>query len=265
MEVCLDERDRVWVVLHSGSRGIGNELAKVHIEGAKAFMAQYFIQLDDPDLAYFVEGTPEFDAYIRAMLWAQDYALANRETMMDAVAGAAAPRSSASDVDEVARINCHHNYREQEHHHGRDLWVTRKGAIRARTGRHGHHPRLHGHWHLHRRGPGQSGRYDSCSHGAGRRMSRSQAQDACSTWTSFRAAMAGKAWQADQAQGLLDEDPAAYKDIDEVMADQADLVRSLHTLTPGPQLQGPLRSASRRRSSGRRRSAEAGLATLARP
>jgi tRNA-splicing ligase RtcB (3'-phosphate/5'-hydroxy nucleic acid ligase) len=133
VEVCLDERDRVWVVLHSGSRGIGNELAKVHIEGAKALMKQYFIDLDDPDLAYLVQGTPEFDAYITAMLWAQDYALANRETMMDAVL-AQLRAFIGADFDEVARINCHHNFCVQEHHHGRDPWVTRKGAIRARPG-----------------------------------------------------------------------------------------------------------------------------------
>ena len=132
-EICLDERDHVWVVLHSGSRGIGNQLAKQHIDGAKKLMQRYFIRLEDPDLAYLVEGTVEFRAYIDDMVWAQDYALANREVMMDTVIDQLrrAVRPDAEDDFERRRINCHHNFTAREHHHGRDLWLTRKGAIKA--------------------------------------------------------------------------------------------------------------------------------------
>ncbi len=133
VEVCLDERDQVWVVLHSGSRGIGNQLATQHIEGAKGLMKKMFIALEDPDLAYLVEGTPEFDAYIADMLWAQDYARANREAMMDAVLSELNGMVGTTEQSvELRRINCHHNYTEREHHHGKDVWLTRKGAIRAR-------------------------------------------------------------------------------------------------------------------------------------
>jgi RNA-splicing ligase RtcB len=141
VEVCLDERDRVWVVLHSGSRGIGNQLATQHIERANGLMKKLFISLEDPDLAYLVEDTPEFDAYIADMLWAQEYARANREAMMDVVltelwtfAGTDEPGGAAEPGHEVARVNCHHNYTEREHHLGQNVWLTRKGAIRAREG-----------------------------------------------------------------------------------------------------------------------------------
>ncbi|MBA3956610.1 MAG: RtcB family protein, partial [Acidimicrobiia bacterium] len=132
VEVCLDERDHVWLVLHSGSRGVGNMLAVRHIEGAKGLMKRYFIDLPDPDLAYLVEGTPEFDAYITAMLWAQEYAMENRAAMVDAALPelfAACGRGA-----EVDRVNCHHNFTERENHHGENVWLTRKGAIRARVG-----------------------------------------------------------------------------------------------------------------------------------
>ena len=227
VEVCLDERERVWVVLHSGSRGIGNELAKVHIDGAKGLMKRYFVDLEDPDLAYLVEGTPEFDAYIDAMLWAQHYALANREQMMDAVlvqlfgfVGAGA---------EVERINCHHNFTQREHHHGKNLWVTRKGAIKAADGDLGVIPGSMGTRSYIVSGKGNPASYNSCSHGAGRRLSRGQARRTL-TPESLDALMAGKAWNHD-ANALLDEHPDSYKDIDRVMADQADLVEIRHTLS----------------------------------
>lgn len=229
VEVCLDERDRVWVVLHSGSRGIGNQIAKEHIEGAKGLMERYFIDLDDTDLAYLVEGTPEFDAYITAMLWAQDYALANREVMMDAVLRQVAGHVGYEFV-ESQRINCHHNFTEREHHGNRNMWITRKGAIRARTGDLGVIPGSMGTRSYIVEGRGVASSYCSCSHGAGRRLSRGQARRTLDL-DGLREQMAGKAWNADQANALLDEDPRSYKDIDQVMADQSDLVTVLHTLS----------------------------------
>lgn len=228
-EVCTDETDRVWVVLHSGSRGIGNELAKVHIDGAKGLMARYFIDLPDPDLAYLVEGTDEFWSYVQAMLWAQDYALANRETMMDrALVQIAA--FVGQDFVPTRRINCHHNFTEKEHHHGRNVWLTRKGAIRARKGDEGIIPGSMGAASYIVRGLGNPASYDSCSHGAGRKMSRGQARRTLDVGT-FTAEMEGRTWQHDQAQTLIDEDPRAYKDIDEVMAAQSDLVEIEHRLS----------------------------------
>lgn len=229
VEVCVDERDRVWVVLHSGSRGIGNELAKVHIDGAKGLMARYFIDLDDPDLAYLVEGTPEFDAYIEAMLWAQDYALANRQAMMDAVLWQVSGFTGL-DAPPTSLVNCHHNFTEREHHHGKNVWLTRKGAIRARVGDVGVIPGSMGAASYIVEGLGNPASYCSCSHGAGRRMSRNAARKILDRDT-FRAEMDGKAWQSDMADALIDEDPRAYKDIDVVMEDQRDLVTIKHRLT----------------------------------
>ena len=235
VEVCLDERDRVWVVLHSGSRGIGNQLASQHIEGAKGLMKKLFISLEDPDLAYLVEGTPEFDAYIADMLWAQDYARANRETMMDRVLSElrsfVGTDSKAPDENgrEVRRINCHHNYTEREHHHGQNVWLTRKGAIRARAGDLGVIPGSMGTSSYIVRGLGNPASYESCSHGAGRRLSRSRARKDIAM-EDFVSSMEGRDWQVGKADQLIDEAPQAYKDIDQVMADQADLVGVEHTL-----------------------------------
>lgn len=234
VEVCLDERDRAWVVLHSGSRGIGNQLATQHIECAQKLMKQYFINLEDKDLAYLVEGTDEFNAYIKAMLWAQDYALANRQRMMDAVlnqlfafvgtsTSAGLPAGTVVDT-----INCHHNFTELEHHNGRNVWLTRKSAIRARTGDRGVIPGSMGTASYVVSGLGNAASYNSCSHGAGRRMSRGQARRELTT-ESLEALMAGKAWNND-AKTLLDEHPDSYKDIDQVMAAQTDLVTVDHTL-----------------------------------
>lgn len=229
VEICTDERDRVWVVLHSGSRGIGNELAKVHIDGAKKLMQRYFVELDDPDLAYLVEGTDEFAAYIEAMLWAQDYALANRERMMRMVL---TQLGAFTGLDAVVttQVNCHHNFTEREHHHGRNVWLTRKGAIRARKGDVGVIPGSMGTASYIVEGLGNPASYESCSHGAGRRMSRGEARRTLDL-DGFRSGMDGKAWLNDKAAALIDEDPRAYKDIDVVMADQRDLVAVRHTLT----------------------------------
>jgi tRNA-splicing ligase RtcB len=228
VEVCLDERDVVWVVLHSGSRGVGNELARRHIRGAKALMKRMFVQLEDPDLAYLVEGTPEFGDYIRDMLWAQAYALGNREAMLDAVLAQVAAWVGR-DLDVTSRINCHHNYTEREHHRGRDVWLTRKGAIRAREGDRGVIPGSMGTRSYVVRGLGNPASYHSCSHGAGRRMSRGEARRTLDL-DGLRRQMAGRAWNESDARSLLDEDPRAYKDIDRVMEDQRDLVAVEHTL-----------------------------------
>lgn len=230
VEVCLDERDVVWVVLHSGSRGIGKQLADTHIAAAKGLMRSYFIELDDPELAYLVEGTTAFDAYITAMLWAQAYALGNRETMMDAVLSAL--RRSTPGIEpalEVQRINCHHNFCELESHRGQNVWVTRKGAIRARTGDRGVIPGSMGADTYIVTGLENAASYHSCSHGAGRRMSRNQARNELDV-AGLQAAMAGRAWNTSEAEQLLDEDPRAYKDISTVMANQTDLVAVEHRL-----------------------------------
>jgi tRNA-splicing ligase RtcB len=221
VEVCLDDTDGVWVVLHSGSRGIGNQLAQRAITEAKGLMKQYFIALPDPDLAYFVEGTTEFDRYIQDMLWAQRYAMESRSTMMDA-----ALRSLFEIVGsggEVDRVNCHHNFTQRETHLGRSLWITRKGAIKAEQTDRGVIPGSMGTRSYIVSGKGSVASYTSCSHGAGRRMSRNEARKQLSV-ESLNAAMAGKAWNADHAVELLDEHPDSYKDIDQVMAAQADLV-----------------------------------------
>jgi len=229
VEVCLDENDGVWVVLHSGSRGVGNQLATRYIDKAKANMKAYFIHLEDPDLAYLVEGTDDFNEYIAAMLWAQDWALVNRETMMDAVLKDVRYFLSRHDLREVQRINSHHNFCVKENHHGRNVWLTRKGAIRARQGDLGIIPGSMGTRSYIVEGLGNPASYNSCSHGAGRRLSRGQAKRSLDI-DEFRKQMAGKSWDADNAAGLLDEAPKAYKQIEQVMADQADLVRPLHEL-----------------------------------
>lgn len=234
IEVCLDETDHVWVVLHSGSRGIGNELAKRHIEGAKGLMERYFITLDEPDLAYFVEGTDEFDAYVRDLRWAQSYAFANRERMMDLVLGALVEEVVGQAITdgvgiERDRINCHHNYAEMEHHHGKNVWVTRKGAIRAREGDRGVIPGSMGAASFIVSGLGHPGSFTSASHGAGRRMSRTAARKRIDP-DAFREQMHGKAWLDGKAHKLIDEAPGAYKDIYGVMEAQSDLVSIDHEL-----------------------------------
>ncbi len=227
VEVCLDECDDVWVVLHSGSRGVGNQLANIHIDGAKDLMARYFIDLPDPDLAYVVEGTREFDAYITDMLWAQDYAMGNRQAMLSPVLAEIASLLDRS-VTVIDEINCHHNFTEREHHMGADVWITRKGAIRAREGDRGVIPGSMGAASYIVNGKGNPASFCSCSHGAGRRMSRGQARRELDR-EGLTLAMVGKAWNGN-ADKLIDEDPRAYKDIDEVMAAQADLVNVEHIL-----------------------------------
>jgi tRNA-splicing ligase RtcB len=227
-EVCLDERQHVWIVLHSGSRGIGNELAQGHIRLARNKAKEEALRLEDPDLAYFLQGTPQFEAYVRDMLWAQDYAMANRSAMMDDAL--AAFFSFVGIGREVDRINCHHNFTQQENHGGKTMWITRKGAIKAAVGDRGVIPGSMGTRSYIVAGKGNELSYTSCSHGAGRRYSRRKAK-ATFTTDDLASQMAGKTWLSGRAEALLDEIPTAYKDIDQVMADQQDLVQILHTLT----------------------------------
>ncbi len=227
VEVCLDEQDEVWLVLHSGSRGIGNQLAQRAIEDAKGLMKRMFITLEEPDLAYLVEGTPEFDTYIADMLWAQAYAFASRQKMMDA-----AQRSLFEVVGRgsvVKTVNCHHNFTQREHHLGRNVWLTRKGAIKAGVGDEGVIPGSMGTRSYIVRGRGAAASFSSCAHGAGRRMSRSRARREL-TVDSLSSAMEGRTWNSDKAKALLDEHPSSYKSIDQVMADQEDLVEVTHVL-----------------------------------
>jgi tRNA-splicing ligase RtcB len=210
-------------VLHSGSRGIGNQLATMHINGARRLANDLEVRLEDPNLASFVEGTLEFDAYVADMLWAQEYARANRDQMMD---------NAMREIDfgrEVNRINCHHNFTQREVHDGRELWITRKGAIKADTGDLGVIPGSMGTRSYIVRGKGSALSWKSCSHGAGRRHSRTQAKKLF-TKADLAEQMRGKVWLEHRADALVDEIPSAYKDIDQVMADQADLVEVVHTL-----------------------------------
>lgn len=227
LEVCLDERDQIWVVLHSGSRGVGNQLAQRHISRARKDLADALTSLEDPDLAWFVQGTPAFEVYVTDMLWAQDYALLNREIMMNRTLDQLFRFVGSG--RELDRINCHHNFAQRERHRGEDVWVTRKGAIKADVGDRGVIPGSMGTRSYVVSGRGQRDSWNSCSHGAGRRLSRTAAKKRFSADDLSRA-MEGKVWLADQADRLIDEIPAAYKDIDQVMADQADLVEVHHTL-----------------------------------
>jgi tRNA-splicing ligase RtcB len=226
IELCLDEAGRVWVLLHSGSRGIGNAIGSYFIELARRDAERNQLALPDRDLAYFAEGAAHFDAYVDAVGWAQDYARANRSELMDEVLGAIARHLPAFEVtDEV--VNCHHNYVERETHYGEEVWVTRKGAIRARRGELGIIPGSMGAKSYIVRGRGSAESFDSCAHGAGRRMSRAQAKKRF-TMKDLEAQTEGVVCRKDA--GVLDEIPGAYKDIDEVMANQRDLVEVVHTL-----------------------------------
>lgn len=229
IEICLDADDRVWIVLHSGSRGIGNQIAMSHIKKAKGMMKQYFIDVPDPDLAYFVEHTPEFDAYWKDLTWSQEYARLNRVTMMNNVL-AEFQEIIGYMVDIDMEVNCHHNYTALENHRGRNLYITRKGAISARVGELGIIPGSMGTNSFIVSGLGNEASYTSAPHGAGRAMSRTQAKREFDT-ESLNRLMEGKAWNADHAKGLLDEHPRSYKDVHQVIEDSADLVEVTHELT----------------------------------
>jgi tRNA-splicing ligase RtcB len=226
IEICLDESDQVWVMLHSGSRGIGNAMADHFIRLAKREMERWMIQLPDHNLAYFPEGAEYFDDYVEAVDWAQRYAWSNRQCMLDLVLDALRRHLKPFQVSAEA-INCHHNYVEREHHYGANVWVTRKGAIRARQGDLGIIPGSMGAKSFIVRGKGNAESFCSCSHGAGRRMSRTEAKKRFST-TDMQTQTAGVVCRKDS--GVIDEIPGAYKDIDEVMRNQSDLVEVVHTL-----------------------------------
>ena len=226
IEVCLDEESRVWAMLHSGSRGIGNALGSYFIELAKRDAERSQLQLPDRDLAYFPEGAAHFDDYVEAVGWAQDYARANREQMLDLVLDAMHRHLPAFEVTGAA-VNCHHNYVERESHFGEQVWLTRKGAIRARQGDLGIIPGSMGARSYIVRGKGSIESFHSCAHGAGRRMSRNAAQKAFGV-SDLIEQTNGVICRKDK--GVLDEIPGAYKDIDEVMANQSDLVEVVHTL-----------------------------------
>ena len=226
IEVCLDEAGRAWVMLHSGSRGIGNAIGTYFIELAKRDAERNQLRLPDRDLAYFPEGARHFDDYVEAVGWAQDYARANREEMMDLVLEAMRRHLPAFQVTGAA-VNCHHNYVERERHYGEDVWLTRKGAIRARAGDLGIIPGSMGARSYIVRGKGSPESFHSCAHGAGRRMSRNMAQKNFKVEDLVRQTQ-GVVCRKDK--GVLDEIPGAYKDIDTVMAAQADLVEIVHTL-----------------------------------
>jgi tRNA-splicing ligase RtcB len=226
IEVCLDEAERLWVMLHSGSRGIGNAIGTYFIELARRDAERDQLQLPDRDLAYFSEGAQHFDDYVEGVGWAQDYARANRAEMLELVLAALARHLPPFDVTAEA-VNCHHNYVAREVHSGERVWVTRKGAIRAGEGELGIIPGSMGARSYVVRGRGAAESFHSCAHGAGRRMSRNEAKRKFST-RDLEAQTAGVICRKDK--GVIDEIPGAYKSIDEVMANQSDLVEVLHTL-----------------------------------
>jgi len=226
IEICLDTEQTVWVMLHSGSRGIGNLIGQQFIELAREDMRRHFINLPNRDLAYFAEGTEHFDDYVEAMSWAQDYAAENRRAMMDAVLRVLREELRPFQLGEVA-VNCHHNYTARETHFGEEVLVTRKGAVRAGKGQLGIIPGSMGTRSYIVRGLGNPESFESCSHGAGRKMSRTAARKLF-TVAEHEAATAGVECRKDPE--VIDETPAAYKDIDAVMAAQKDLVEIVHTL-----------------------------------
>lgn len=228
IEICLDETDAVWVMLHSGSRGTGNLIGSYFIERAREELGKRVLgfHLPDKDLAFFMEGEPLFDDYVEAVSWAQDYARENREAMLARVLHEMRHRLPKFQLEKLA-VNCHHNYVQKETHGGQELLVTRKGAVSARAGELGIIPGSMGAKSYIVRGRGNADSFHSCSHGAGRVMSRTAARQRI-TLSQHRAATAHVECRKDA--GVIDESPAAYKDIDAVMAAQSDLVEVVHTL-----------------------------------
>jgi tRNA-splicing ligase RtcB (3'-phosphate/5'-hydroxy nucleic acid ligase) len=226
IEVCLDEEQNVWVMLHSGSRGIGNAIGRYFIERARREMEKQDAKLPDRDLAWLAEGTPVFDDYVEAVHWAQDYATENRREMMESVLAAIRPHLPPFRIVGEA-IACHHNYVAREKHFGENLLVTRKGAIRAGEGDLGVIPGSMGARSFIVRGKGNPQSLCSCAHGAGRRMSRSEAKR---RFTEADVVRQTEGVECRKDAGVIDEIPGAYKSIDEVMANQSDLVDVVHTL-----------------------------------
>jgi tRNA-splicing ligase RtcB len=226
IELCLDETDTVWVMLHSGSRGIGNAIGRTYIEKARELLLRRAVHIPDKDLAWLAEGEAEFDAYVEAMLWAQDFAIENRKAMMERVLRVLRESLRSFTTDKLA-VNCHHNYVAREKHFGAEVWVTRKGAVRAGVGDLGIIPGSMGAKSFIVRGLGNPESFESCSHGAGRALSRTEAKR---RFTLEDHAKATEGIECRKDIGVIDETPMAYKDIDAVMAAQADLVEIVHTL-----------------------------------
>lgn len=229
IEVCLDEAERVWFMLHSGSRGIGNAIAQIFIAQARDEMQQQDIRLPDRDLAYLVEGSESFNDYVIGVEWAQDFARLNRQVMMEnVIAGLRASGLLRPFTADVMAVNCHHNYVTREHHFGKDCFITRKGAVRAGEGDLGIIPGSMGTRSYIVRGKGNAESFSSCSHGAGRVMSRTKAKKQFSIEDHARATAHV---ECRKDKDVIDETPMAYKDIDAVMAAQTDLVDVVHTLS----------------------------------
>ncbi|MDP3668461.1 MAG: RtcB family protein [Telluria sp.] len=227
VEVCLDEEGFVWFMLHSGSRGVGNAIGTQFIELAKQDMRTHFINLPDQDLAYLKQGTRHYDDYVEAVGWAQKFARANRDVMMHNLIAAARTVIAKPFETHVEAVNCHHNYVQMEHHFGRDVMVTRKGAVSARTGELGIIPGSMGAKSFIVRGKGNPESFTSCSHGAGRTMSRTEAKR---RFTLEQHMTATRGVECRKDINVIDEIPMAYKDIDAVMHAQRDLVEVVHTL-----------------------------------
>ena len=227
-EVCLDEAERVWFMLHSGSRGVGNRIGTYFIELAKQDLRQHLANLPDKDLAYFEEGAEHFDDYVEAVSWAQEFALYNRKLMMEQLVDAVAESGEvpAFTLTETA-VNCHHNYIAREEHYGEEVFVTRKGAVRAARGDWGIIPGSMGARSYIVRGLGNPESFNSCSHGAGRAMSRNEAKR---RFTTADHAKATEGIECRKDEDVIDETPAAYKNIEQVMNAQSDLVEIAHTL-----------------------------------
>ncbi len=226
IEVCLDSADAVWVMLHSGSRGLGNRIGTYFIEKAKEEMRRWHVNLPDADLAYLPEGSVYFGDYVRAVGFAQAFALTNRKLMMERILDVLRANLPSFELGEFA-VNCHHNYVEKETHYGENVWLTRKGAVRARAGDLGIIPGSMGARSYIVRGKGNPESFNSCSHGAGRRMSRGQARK---RFTMDDHARATEGVECRKDAGVIDETPGAYKPIEAVMAAQADLVEIVHEL-----------------------------------
>jgi tRNA-splicing ligase RtcB len=228
IEVCLDEAETVWFMLHSGSRGVGNRMGSYFIELARKDMRKFFINLPDLDMAYFPEHTVNFNDYVEAVEWAQDYARRNRDLMMEQIVGAVRRSGEVPPFTaEVQAINCHHNYVARESHFGENVLITRKGAVRAREGDMGIIPGSMGARSYIVRGKGNPESFSSCSHGAGRAMSRNEAKRRFTVEDHVRMT---QGVECRKDSDVIDETPAAYKSIDAVMAAQTDLVEIVHTL-----------------------------------
>ena len=222
IELCLDTEQRLWIMLHSGSRHIGKALAERHINAAKGLMRQSLISLPDPNLAYLTKGTKEFESYWHDLKWAQEYAYQNRQLILNLVVQATQQGLGRQErIEPQFLVNCHHNYVAVEHHFGEDVFVTRKGAVRAQAGEYGIIPGSMGSRSFIVRGKGNPEAFNSCSHGAGRRMSRTQAKR---TFTREDLCRQTAGVECRKDSGVIDEIPEAYKDIDTVMQQQSDLV-----------------------------------------